>query len=48
MRSHGGLLSLASGLGVDTRASLRFPAERVVARGRAAAAAALATAGKLR
>jgi two-component system cell cycle sensor histidine kinase PleC len=32
MKSHGGLLSLASGLGIGTRASLRFPAERVIAR----------------
>lgn len=31
MKSHGGLLSLASGLGIGTRASLRFPAERVIA-----------------
>ena len=29
MRAHGGLLSLASGLGVGTRASLRFPPERM-------------------
>jgi signal transduction histidine kinase len=32
MKSHGGLLSLASGLGIGTRASLRFPAERAIAR----------------
>jgi signal transduction histidine kinase len=31
MKAHGGLLSLASGLGVGTRASLRFPPSRVVA-----------------
>jgi signal transduction histidine kinase len=30
MKAHGGLLSLASGLGVGTRASLRFPPNRVV------------------
>ncbi len=40
MKSHGGLLSLASGLGVGTRASLRFPAERVLAGGGAASDAA--------
>jgi signal transduction histidine kinase len=32
MKSHGGLLSLASGLGLGTRPSLRFPAERAIAR----------------
>jgi len=31
MKAHGGLLSLASGLGMGTRASLRFPPSRVVA-----------------
>jgi two-component system, cell cycle sensor histidine kinase PleC len=38
MKSHGGLLSLASGLGIGTRASLRFPAERVIARAASATA----------
>jgi len=36
MKAHGGLLSLASGLGVGTRASLRFPPNRVVAQGASA------------
>jgi signal transduction histidine kinase len=39
MKAHGGLLSLASGLGVGTRASLRFPPSRVVAAQGAAAQA---------
>jgi len=39
MKAHGGLLSLASGLGVGTRASLRFPPGRLVTAQRAAAQA---------
>jgi len=37
MKAHGGILSLASGLGVGTRASLRFPPGRVVSPQTAAA-----------